>query len=460
MEPAVTVEHNGEFWDVRQPRKRWAGVLRVDGEGGAELVLHDKPKTFSDSRHREYDVINGNTIDGKKLALLRCFDTFTRMTSHRLSKRKVYAGVVLEGVHVKSPDPSVYWVEATMRNMNAWWGHSGVRARITKWPKASVRFSPRRPITLSDTAEAKLVAQPTLESFSSGANENGEYRLKEEVRFVLSLKRPRPMSKALSIMTAARDLVSIGCQDYCDFLRLNVSTDKKGHQTAVYHGEPIFKGQGNAKRHKLLFGFDDIARAPRRVFRGWLAEADRTAAMRSLYFLATYGDHFVEGKFLAFCQAIEGFHSRYRPGHYMDKDEFNRTVLEPMMAALPADLDEGLRNSIIGRVRFAYSYSLPMRLRQLFKEHREALEAVVPGADKYIREIVGQRNLLTHDLLAGDAEGRIDGEAFLKFNFLLKTLVELCFLTIMRIPEEQIADLFQRSNRYRGYARRFFGGAA
>lgn len=43
-------------------------------------------------------------------------------------------------------------------------------------------------------------------------------------------------------------------------------------------------------------------------FGAWLANAERTAAMRSLYFLAAYGDHFVEGKFLAYCQAIEGFH--------------------------------------------------------------------------------------------------------------------------------------------------------
>ena len=177
----MTFQYSGEWRNPKQPRKRIAGTLRFDDEG-AELILHDNPRKVRNLQHGEYEVLVGDTIEGKKVSLLKCFDVSTSMSSNRLSQRKVYAQTALVGVHVKEADPKVYGAEVTLRNINAWWGRSGFRGKLIKWPRAVVRFSPSRPVTLWQTSDAKLVARATLESFSSSAKEDGEYRLKEDVR--------------------------------------------------------------------------------------------------------------------------------------------------------------------------------------------------------------------------------------------------------------------------------------
>jgi hypothetical protein len=59
--------------------------------------------------------------------------------------------------------------------------------------------------------------------------------------------------------------------------------------------------------------------------------------------------------------------------------------------------------------------------------------------------------------LGGAADRKSGAEEFLQYNFILKLLVELCFLTVMNIPKRQIKNLFAKSSAHQAYARRLFG---
>jgi len=456
----MAFEHSGEWWDPRDPQTRRFGTLKFDEGEGARLVLADRSRSFGFGSHREHDVILGDTIDGKRVSLLNCLDTRTSFGTGKLGRREMFAHVVLNGIHVKDADPPLHAANATFRNAAAWWGKSGVNVRLrskTDLRRATIRYSAREPIVLFADGDVTLSAYATLAELPWSADDSGDYRLREEVRIELVSKIGRPLSYVTSTMHACQDLLSIACQAYCDMTSLNVFADARHSRKASYHADPVFRGNEKSRRHKLLFGRADIARDPRRVFTAWLGEADKIASMRAVYFSAVYGDHFIEGRFISLCQAIEGFHSRYRRGLFMDQAKFDARVLEPLFKAIPKRLDPLLAESMRSRIRFGNQYSLNKRLRLLFAEHHEAIETVLPKAAQFIRPIIKQRNLLTHDILAGAADGKPEGEEFLQYNFILKLLAELCFLTVMKIPKKRIKQLFAKSRDHQGYARRLFG---
>jgi hypothetical protein len=262
------------------------GSARATAPG---LFWATAPKSFGFDSLREYEVILGDTIDRKRVSLLNCFDTRTTFGTGKLGRRDVFAHVVLDGVHVTDADPLLHAANATFRNAAAWWGKSGVNARLrskTDLRRATIRYSARKPIVLFADGDVTLSAYATLAELPSSADDSGDYNLKEEVRIEFVSKSGRALSYVTRTLNACQDLLSIACQAYCDMMSLNIFPDARYNRSASYHAEPMFRGEGKSRRHKLLFGRMHIARDPRRVFTAWLCEGDKIAAMRALYLSA------------------------------------------------------------------------------------------------------------------------------------------------------------------------------
>jgi hypothetical protein len=345
------------------------------------------------------------------------------------------------------------------RNGDLWWNRRSLKPKPLgrTLRRATIRYAAIEPVILFDNGETRLSVYSTLASLPGAPDDNGDYSLKEEVRFECLSKKRKPLSYFTDTLFACRDLLSIACQDYCDTRRLSVYQDRKYYRDATYHGVPVFKSDPKRRRrHDVLFRLSDIHRSRQRVFASWLAEAKQLAAMRALYTLAVHGNHFVEGRFLALCQGIEGFHFRYRKGVFMPQDAFNVRVAQALIAAIPKNIDPLLRASLEDRIKYGYQFSLNKRLKLLFAEFKDALDAVVPNATKLIRPIVEQRNYLVHDPLVGGFQGRPGREEYRKFNFVLKMVTELCLLSVMKIPKKKITQLFAKSYLHKATAQHLF----
>jgi hypothetical protein len=277
----------------------------------------------------------------------------------------------------------------------------------------------------------------------------------------LHSKIPRRLSSVQEIVQACQDLLSIACQRYCDDERLTVlQPGCSPAQEATFHAIPFFKEPTRARRllpSSLLFRFDDIKDGM--VFRLWLEHAERLRPIRALYFLAVYGENYVQGRFLALVQAVEGFHRRFRDGVYMEPTDFQAKVVGPLAAAIPSDLDRSLQEALRSRSQYGNDYSLRRRLKALFAEHQLALDQVVPNAASFIEAIVAQRNRLTHSTPETDGTG-FDAEEWLRLNFLLRVLLEMCFLKAMGFADEQVRRLAERCGAYQKEARWLFRAAA
>lgn len=457
-ESAVDIEATGEWWNPGDLVTRWAGTLRIGQDGGARLILNDPPDLQILLRqHREYDALHGLTNDGKRVTLLRCFDVSTGGPSGGLGRREIFANAVLVGIHADGPDPLLSGVTGVFRHARSWYGRSNLRvADFVSMQTFKLAYEAAPAVTLYEEDGVTLRMVPTVASLPSALDEDGQFQVQEELRFTINTDTPRHFSELNRMLAACQDLLSVACQDYCDVERW-CAHQGPGIETreASYHAEPVFRGNAR-KRGALqpLFCFDDIVDAPSTYFTRWLNEAERLSSIRSLYFLAVYGDQFVQGRFMALAQAIEAFHRRYRQGEYMDPSAFEMTVAKSLYAAIPKGIDSSLMQSMRSRIKFGNEYSLPKRLTDLLTEHLPALEPVVPDPKRLVREIAERRNRFTHFPDLPDSTDDT-GAAWLGYNALLRLLLELSFLKLIGFNDEKLKELVDRGHGRLQMIRRF-----
>lgn len=452
----MEIEATGEWWNPGNPAVRWAGTLRISKDGEARLSLNDPPGPQTLFReHGEYDALHGITNEGKRITLLRCFDISTGGPVGGLGKRDVHANVALIGIHAEGPDPLLSGATAVIADARVWFGRSNLRvANFTSMQKANLAYEAPPAIILYEQDGLTLKMYATLTSLPSALDDDGEFEIREQLRFELDSVSPRPLSELNCVLEACRDLLSIACQDYCaaDSWLVYQGTGRESRE-ASYHAAPIFRGKRRGPRN-LFFRFDDIAAAPQEYFTNWLNQADRLAEIRSLYFLAIYGDQFVQGRFLALTQAIEAFHRRYRPGVYMPDESFATMVAAPLVAAIPPGLDRSLLNALQSRIRFGNEFSLRKRVGDLFNEHRAALGVVIDHHPRLVSAIVDRRNRFTHfpvDSLNQDNEN----DDWLGYNAVVRLLLELCFMKLIGFKDETLAELVRRGHDRAQLIRRF-----
>jgi len=423
----------GEWWSPDEPEVRRAGTLRIDAEGEARLTLNDpRPQPGLLTSHRDYPVLHGITDDGKRVTLHDCFDFSSSGPIQGLGRRVIHVTFALIGIHADGVDPSLSAACAVFSGARQWYGRSNLKVE-TFTSMQSVRFGyeAEPTITLFEEDGLTLKMYAALTAVANGLEVDGSYRLKEDLRFELDASPVRPMSELNRVLMGCKDFLSIATQSYCENERWFVYQGAgKELQEANFHAPPVFRDKAGQKGVRdMLFRFQDIAEDPAVFFSRWLKEADRLASIRSLYFLAVYGDHFVQGRFLALTQALEAFHRRYR-------------------SAAPAELT-GKRLSTFER-----QYSLGRRFADLFNEHHEALKTVVSNPEGLLPEIISRRRRFTHFPVDEDA-GVDERHDWLGYNALLRFLLELCFLKLAGFTDEKLTELASRNHQRGRMIRRF-----
>ena len=142
----------------------------------------------------------------------------------------------------------------------------------------------------------------------------------------------------------------------------------------------------------------------------------------------------------------------------MEVAKFEKEVRAPLWDAIPAGIEEAHRNSLRTAIEHGNDYSLRTRLKDLLKEFGEPLAEVVPDADQFIHPIVIQRNSFTHVL--EEVEGPpVETEDWQRYIFLLRVLLEMCFLKLVGFSDEDIKRLASSCSEYQQRADHLFGSS-
>jgi hypothetical protein len=384
---------------------------------------------------------------------LRCFDR---------NYAEIFANSVILGFHSDGPDPLISTAAVVIQHLDVWWGKSAIKVDPTvTWPAVALRYDKPESVTLHEDSEFRI----SICSGLGASHEMMKHSLKEEIRIELVAARPRPLSMFQKRVHACQDVLSVACQSLCTIqeLRLVPSSDagdQSGTEIGTYHAVPIFKEPGDREPSwpDLLFRGEDIRPRAQQVFSAWLGRAEDLRVVRSLYLSAAYGKGFIEVKLLALAQAAEAYHRRFYDGVYMREGDFEKRVFEPLKAAIPRDVNSSLGQALRSRLQYANEYSFRRRLRDLFTEHDAALATVAPIPCQWVSRIVEHRNSFTHHPVIED-QPALDRTELLKCIYVLRILLDLCFLKSMEMTSDEITKFSGRCLRYQQIKARFFSDA-
>lgn len=247
MEP---FEHDGVWWDPRDPSQRWVGTLRFDRRDGIGLTLTrlvEKPVLFP--KLREHDILLGLTSAGKAITLLRCFELSSRGQLFGAGAPRtieIHANGLIVGFHVDVADPLLASVSVSFRNMDDWWGRSGLEwDSSVKQPDLAVRYTSSEPLVLHDDGAFRFSVRSGVAS-SVG---NRRATLREETRFEIHASTPTSLSEFQRQVRVCGDFLSIACLAWCDTDELELAlpaAEDAREERGTFHAVPIYRGQESA----------------------------------------------------------------------------------------------------------------------------------------------------------------------------------------------------------------------
>lgn len=457
------MQHDGLWWDPSEPSQKWVGTLRFDQRDGVSLTITvptEKPTLFPSLR--TYDLILGVASSGKLFTLIDCFDRSTRGSLFGVPRTvRIHANALIVGFHCDTTDPLLSTVSVSFLHANEWWARSGVESDpAVKHPDFAARYRSSEPVLLYEEETFRVMIRSSV----AGSIGNYQASMRERISFEVHASTPRPLSGFQRLTRACSDFLSIACLTYCDtedFSLVHGADEGASRRIGTFHAVPFYKnrkGRSSAVVH-MLFRFTDIEARAATIFREWLSKLDQLEDARALYFSGIYGRGFIEHRLLALTQAAEALHRRFFPDRYMDDADFETQVFQPLKAAIPASADASLRAAITACLKYANEHSLRRRLQALFEAHGDVLRLLVPEPDEYISPIIETRNEFTHfPVPASEAPQpatRPDPERVLLHNWILRLLLETCFLRAMGFSTDEIASFVRRSETSRQMSVRF-----
>lgn len=444
----------GVWWDARTPERRWLGELRIGGWGKASLRIWRPEETNQAFPNQDsYPLIHGTASSGAEYTLINCFDSRTQGSFVAIPTRTtIHANELIAGFHSDQRDPITVTASASFSALPEWWGHSGINV-TSAGPDIDVSYRNNEPSLLYEDGTFKvLICTSPVGSF-------GHYRIriKHAIRLEITAQEPRPLSDFERLIASFGGLLTIACHQYCGRETLTIIPPRQPDdpiRMGTHVAVPIYRRvRSQSTGHSLV---------PRQAFDGrekeritmWLAESRSLHDTRVLYLAGVYGSGFVETKLLALTQAAEAFHRQFRPGLYMEPHAFASEVLEPLRKAVPQVVSSSHRQAIDSRLRFANEYSQRRRIQELFDEFEEVLQLLISAPGSLVPAIIDHRNRFTHFPVPDpDAVSQpSDPMAVIRYNWLLRLLLEACFMSRIGFSVSEIATLVSNSSTYQQMA--------
>jgi len=455
-------DYGGFWWNPRQPNERWPGTLHFDQTDGATLsviIPGESQKSELFHQLRSYEIILGLTTESKAVTLFQCFDRSATDSKCGFPRQiTIFANTVLVGFHCNDINPLISVVSVSFQCLAEWFGASPMEYDV-KPPHVTVRYNSPPPVVLYHDDGLCI----SIRSALSMPTQHYATSLIENSRIEIRATQPRQLRKFREIIQACQAFLSVACLTYCGVQEISLlPPGPEGEQATVgiLYGLPIYKRSQvpSAGSAGFLFQFSDIRDRCQAIFTSWLSYADRLKRVHSLYYSGIYGQALLETRMLALTQAAEGFHRRFYKGNYIDQEQFEKVVFEPLKSAIPDGIDSSFRQSLINRLRFANEYSLRRRIKDMVVDHERALAVIVNNPKKFVDLIVDHRNDFTHhpmdpEELQADADY---SRHLLQYNYVLRILMELCFLKVMGFSTDEITSLAHRCITYQKIADSFF----
>jgi hypothetical protein len=405
------------------------------------------------------EIVHGRGSDGKLFTLIDCYDGHTRGSLFGVPRPlKIRANALIAGFHSNVADPVLSSVSVSLRHLRDWWGKSGIVTEPSAaFPYFSARFEASEPALLYSGETFRVAVRQSAQAVTAIF----EASIRDTTSIDIEAATPQPLSEFQRIVAVCQDFLSIACASFCDVDELFLLPPKGDDGTRLlgsYYARPRHRDERrlSSVRSCRLFGPDENRAKLQERFSAWLSKDRELFDARMLYREGVYGRGVVEHRLLALTQGVEAFHRRFHSGEYMDQAQFETSVRAPLTAAIPASLEASHRAAIASRLKFANEYSQSKRFTDLFTKYSSILDLLVPSSIELAKPIVEVRNEFTHFPVPQRSSDRDKGRKHalrvIRYNWVLRLLLESCFMQPMGFSIGEIRSCVSESGTYRQMA--------
>lgn len=377
---------SGFWWSPHEPTHRWFGTIVFHHDGLSEVTLWVEPPY---AVHTTY--LHGVLMDsGDEVTLcgLRESGSQNVVGSHgSCSAPRYVVRYVVIGAHVH-PATRVVAASLEFTDLETW-----------IWQDIARDIPPK-------TADSYWIQNGTrFASMSLGISQNVETTLTSssvQAAWHIQLSPPQPWT-VNDCVNAATDIanflsVLFGRPVYvrsCSFVPEEISPNPY----LFFSTMPKIL---NSTSHPLSFLVPYLQFKPsaESAVAQWFSVLERYRPVIGLYTSNLFGPaQFLEFRFLALIQGLEGYHRRRYPDGKYISDSAYETVIQPWISKMPQALGTDHRASLQNRVKFGNEYSLRKRLNGLLKalsiDHQSLITNGYRPSD-FVDTVVNTRNYLTH----------------------------------------------------------------
>ena len=201
----------------------------------------------------------------------------------------------------------------------------------------------------------------------------------------------------------------------------------------------------SVRRFEMPVTFQTIEGQASEVLGAWFSNAQKLRLVCELFFGAQYNDEmYVDSKFVNFTQALEIFHRVMWDGRHVPPEIYD-VYREGLLAAIPREVPERLRQRFQNGINQANMYSLQDRLSDLIARLDPwTQDKILKGEESFARRVALTRNYLTHGGESLRAKALSTPWEYFRANQKLRTILSLHMLKMLGIPERQVAPALLR----------------
>jgi ApeA-like protein/HEPN superfamily Apea-like protein len=452
----MSLNVEGKWWlpgeSQDQPR---LGTIREEADGYTLKISTDSAH-HSFSNLRGYDLIYGQGLGGELFTLEDCFDRNSTSGGSGIVQKDIVVNVIYRGALLPQEPSRRLFRSAVVSfpHLKAWLGQSGFQPRLLKGNRGwDLKYRTLRPIVFHTNDGLRIeITWRAARNYPAPFDE--EATIEEWAYVTFSPAEPKDLTYFDSCASTVRDFLTLSTRRVhgpsvfsltgaWPNLR-RIKDQPRRPVTMRLLRKEVYSPTGDRRLNPFLdmtFVATDMPGGLESCLRRWFQLAPPLRPVRNLFAATTAARGFLEDRFLSAVQALETLHRRIYPNHvFMEEEQFKSEVLPKLTGAVPPSVVAGHRQAMITRMGYLWEYSLRRRLKELFQEHRAALEQVFGALGAIHEEIVQTRNYLTHLPPGADHEAP-EPQKLYRLTEVCRTLLEFVLMGVAGLSTTDVHQL-------------------
>lgn len=452
-------EYTGVWWLPENSDNKISGTLKFNPIEGIDLELIGAFKGLKDIKTMlQPKIILGISSNGKIITLHDCFEYHSRHA--RFLTSSFVVNVIFEGHHFEKEEDIIFdSLSINYSQLEEWTGISGFQIDTETDAnhhliKHEVIYEPPQKIEVN------------LDNLKISVNSDFSYNWRgiDDV----NLKQTTFIKMEPDKPTHYNDFQKNICYHIQNFLSLAIgkathslttkgkimvakdnSPDGSVEQKKIlifYSEEGLPDSSKPIRSSDMLFVFEDISDNFENCLKNWITKSDYLQPVYDLYFGTLYNSSmYIQHEFLSLIQALETYHRRTHHDEYIPKDDYAQKC-KTLIETIP-EVDKKFRNRVIQKLMQPNELSLRKRLTEIYTKCNKLTKLSMPNEDDFIKDVVYNRNFLTHYDKKKESKAKTDQELY---NLVqkMKFLLEICFLIELEMTKEKVETLVSRNRRY------------